>query len=406
MKRKGIKIKRNHKNLYGKRKSKGRKVAEVILLIIIVGGLIFLGYSVAPTVINFFKTQAEESQTESEPAWTPPVSSEPQTTPPQTSGTPASDPSESSVPEEQAQLVLYAPDGTLKSADTLKKYLDSVKGKCSEVIFTLKAPSGELLYKSSVKTISDISEINTGTLTLTQIADACKAANIRPCAAISTLMDNLAPRWLDNVGYHATAGWMWLDNYADRGGKPWADPMSEEARDYLSAVAAEAAKAGFESVILQNTIYPPFRAYDYGLLPSRVQANDRSDYLAQTASECAAAAKGSQTYIEIEADELIAAAATDYDASAEIWQSAAKAENCEIIIKIDSELFGSEITLSSGKTLKVQKAADKAITQLAGEIKKITGSTPISLRISGITEKDTAAVAAAESAGCDAVIVG
>ena len=128
---KGIKIKRNHKNLYRKRKSTGRKVAEVILLIVIVGGLVFLGYSVAPTVINFLDRQAVESQVESEPVWTPPVSeSTPETTPKPES----SQPPESSEPESPKESILYAPDGTLDSASTLKKYLDSVKGSCTNVV--------------------------------------------------------------------------------------------------------------------------------------------------------------------------------------------------------------------------------------------------------------------------------
>ncbi len=403
---KGIKIKRNHKNLYRKRKSTGRKVAEVILLIVIVGGLVFLGYSVAPTVINFLNRQAAESQVESEPVWTPPVSVPSESTPETTPKPESSQPPESSEPESPKESILYAPDGTLDSASTLKKYLDSVKGSCTKVVFTLKNEKGELTYKSSVKAASDINDINKGTLTLKQIADACKAANIIPAAAISTLLDSTAPHWLDNMSYYASAGWMWLDDYADRGGKPWANPMADITSEYLSSLTAEIAKAGFKDIMLQNTMYPAFRAYDYNLLPSNVRASDRSDRLAEVAAACAKSASGAQSYIEIDAADLLSAAVTDYDASAEIIQSIAKAGGCKLIVNIDASLFGQSIEISSGKKLTVDKNAAKAIKQLTAEIDKLTGENGTAVRLSGKLTDTAAAVKAAEDAGCTLVIAG
>ena len=60
MKKKGIKIKRSHRNLYKRRKSTGRKVFETILLLVIVAALVFVGYSVAPPLIKFFSDMSSD----------------------------------------------------------------------------------------------------------------------------------------------------------------------------------------------------------------------------------------------------------------------------------------------------------------------------------------------------------
>ena len=71
----GTKVKRTH-NLYKRRKSPLRKAFEVIGMIILVGGLGFLGYAAAPPVIEFFKNgmgAAETSSLEWKPDITTPA---------------------------------------------------------------------------------------------------------------------------------------------------------------------------------------------------------------------------------------------------------------------------------------------------------------------------------------------
>lgn len=405
MKKKGAKIKRNHKNLYKKRKSTGRKVFEVILLLIIVGALVFVGYSVAPTVINFFNERAEENSTPSEPVWTPPVSTAPESTPPETTAAPSTTKPAEQKPAEQG-LTLVAPDGTLNSAQTLTKYLNSVKDKCSQVVFVLKNTDGELLYKSDNKTAKSSDTVIKGTLTLKQIVDECKKAGVVPAAAFSTLLDRTTPHLIDSTSYHASEGWMWLDNYANKGGKPWVNPAADKASEYFGELTKEISDAGFKTILLQNTMFPAFRQYDYNLLPSSVKANDRADRLSSLAASLAASAKNSASYIEIDADDLISAAAATYDATAEIFSSIDKAKGCEIVIHIDTAMFGTKLDIANGKTLQVEKDMAKALPQLITEVKKLTGDKDITVRLSGDITDTAAAEKLLTDAGCKAVMLG
>ena len=52
--KKGFKVKRSRRNLYKRRKSTGRKIFEGVLFVVILGALVFVGYSVASPLIKFF----------------------------------------------------------------------------------------------------------------------------------------------------------------------------------------------------------------------------------------------------------------------------------------------------------------------------------------------------------------
>ena len=63
--------------------------------------------------------------------------------------------------------------------------------------------------------------------------------------------------------------------------------------EFTDSAIAQLAKAGFENIILQNTIFPNFQYYDYTLLSKDVQAANRSEKLAAVAASAAAKAKTS-----------------------------------------------------------------------------------------------------------------
>ena len=75
MKKKNIKIKHRKYSLYQRKKSKGRKVLTVLLMIVLIAGLCVLGYGLGKPLVEYFSNRGTESAPES--AWTPPVSTEP-----------------------------------------------------------------------------------------------------------------------------------------------------------------------------------------------------------------------------------------------------------------------------------------------------------------------------------------
>ena len=409
--KKGFKVKRSRRNLYKRRKSTGRKIFDGVLFVVILGALVFVGYSVASPLIKFFGGNGDSSSV-SEPAWTPPESL-PETsndnsqtntsgsTSDSTSGNNTSkDNTSSDTPTEVTSLfATAAPDSALKSEDALNKYLATAKESgYNTVVFTLKNTTGELLYKSSLKAVKDNTDVNKGSLTAAQIVKACKTAEVTPVAAITTLYDRKTPYLFDNAGYIITDGnWSWLDAAADNGGKPWTTPYSADAVNYYADICGELAKAGFTDIELENTIFPNFQSYDYSLLSKDLQNASRSEKLAALAASCAEKAKESKATatVEIKADALLTMSATAYDSTAEIWSAKDKMGDSRVLVTMDMSLLGTKLQTSADKTTTVEKDKVKAVNQIFALVKKAIGDKEIAV---GIT--DSSNLSAGEIKNC------
>lgn len=387
----GFKVKRTRKNLYKRRKSTGRKIFEGVLFVIILGALVFIGYSVASPLLKFFGTDNQNSSAVSEPVWVPPESSDDDTSsdgtstessPQTTTEKPQDDPTENKV--------LYAtlvPDTALQSESALKKQLTTLKDSgYNTAVFTLKNTTGELLYKSTISTVKDNTDVNKGKLTAQQIVNACNDIGLTPIAAITTLYDRKTPYLFDNAGYIISDGnWSWLDAAADNGGKPWTTPYSKDAVNYYASICAELAKAGFTDIELENTIFPNFQSYDYSLLSKDIQSADRSDKLAALAQACAEKAKteNASATVEIKADELLTMNVSTYDGTAEVWSSKDKMKACRVLVTMDISLLGKNLQTSSDKTTAVNKSAAEGVKQVFTLVKKTIGEAEISAGITG-----------------------
>lgn len=420
MRKKGIKIKRSHRNLYRRRKSTGRKIFETVLLLVIVAALVFVGYSVAPPLLKFFSERSSDNTQSSEPVWTPPesVSSDDSGTDSSSAETSAANtttkPEEEKPKEEAPVNAVTAPVTALASQNALEAYLDeAVKNGYDTVVFNLKNSNGNLLYKSSVAAVKDNTYIIKGTLTAGQIVKACKAKGIVPMAAISTLCDHIISDVIEGSGYIVPSGpWTWHDAAVKDGGRPWASPYASVTVNYLSDLSGELAKAGFDSVILQNTIFPKFGSYDYSLLPAYLQEAARSEKLAEVAASCAAKVKqsGSKTLVQIDAAQLLTINTSDYKQSAEIWLSRDKMKDCDVLITFDTSTLGKNLQLTEKTAITVDTSIDKAIAQVYAKVKTAANGYNIKVGItnsSNLSQADiTAAKAAFEKLGYTAVIIG
>lgn len=393
--KKGFKVKRSRHNLYKRRKSTGRKIFEGVLFVVILGALVFVGYSVASPLIKFFGGNGSTSSV-SEPAWTPPESVPDTSGTADTStnsGTDTSKPDnttssdESKPAEVTSAYAVLAPDTAIQSEDALNKFLATAKDSgYNTVVFNLKNTTGELLYKSTLAAVKDNTDVNKGKLTAAQIVKACKAADITPTAAITTLYDRKTPYMFDSAGYVITDGnWSWLDAAADNGGKPWTTPYSADAVNYYADICGELAKAGFVDIELENTIFPNFQSYDYSLLSKDLQNANRSEKLAALAEACSKKAIESKATatVEIKADALLTMSVTAYDGTAEIWSSKDKMADARVLVTMDTSLLGTKLQTSADKTTTVEKDITKAVTQVFTLVKKTTGDTEISVGITG-----------------------
>ncbi|MDR0197375.1 MAG: putative glycoside hydrolase [Oscillospiraceae bacterium] len=297
------------KNLYKKKKSKFKVIAEFSVMAAVVAALVFVGYTIADTVFNYEGGGGTEDVSDYNP---PPEPSESESD--SESSEQSAEPTDSAgsepkpKPSEPIGKTIYARANILASFASLSTFIEEAKSEGYEaVVVEMKDEEGKLLYKSNIPDIADDEDIVAGNLTAKQIAEGFSNAGIKPIARISTLKDKIAPEKIKDVSYRfADESYAWLDDRWENGGKPWANPFLSGTKAYISKITAELYEAGFVDIIFANVVFPNFRAYDLTILPSKV-TNEKTRYsaLADLINEVSKKSPDADVILEISVGDVI-----------------------------------------------------------------------------------------------------
>ena len=299
-KKRGRKIKHT-RSLYKRKKSASRIALSWVILFVVLGGTGFLGYSIAPPVIDFFKNFGNDDKS-SEDVWTPPeVSSS------IIDSSSASDSKNDTIIAENIKTY-ELPVQALLNEQALKTALNTAKSQgFTNVSAPLKIAGGELYFKTTNPTAVTSKAVK-GALTAADIARIIKESGLVPVAKMSILNDNLAPRADYLIGYKfEKEESMWLDDYPEKGGKPWISPFSQQAKTYITQLVNEVSAAGFSTIIASDLIFPEFSANDLGYIGAIVKDTNRYKALTSMAQLIKTEADKSKinTQIQISALEAI-----------------------------------------------------------------------------------------------------
>lgn len=343
------KIKRTRHRLYKKKKTTGRKVAETILMIVVIGGLGFLGYCVAEPLVNYFtNSSAEPEITPWEPADTTPA--EITTTPPLTEETTAP------VEEKSGTSVYLSDSALLSSASYGSALLEAKKSGASEAYLLLKDTDGYLLYSSQGSAKG--TDLIKGSVSLNEIVGRAKAEGVTPVAVINTLLDNMTPGVIEGTAYRwADDSYTWLDAAADKGGKRWVDPFKSETADYFCELIDEITSAGIKKVVLRNTIFPDFLDFDKTILDAHFfDEKARADALKKLLGLMSDTARknGAELFIEINAaDGFTGLKSAEALFAADSSVGAVCIYNSSDFSSPKLEISGTEITLPTNQADKI-----------------------------------------------------
>lgn len=301
-KNKGRKIyKTKEKNYYGK--SPVGKAFSVGLTVLLIGGIVFIGYSVAEPLINYTKKKGD-STAESEM-----IASD--TTPTDENGEPVTEEGAApQVPVSAEVYRAYALDPLdIADAQSIKAALKRVPSeeKIEYIEVPLKVSGGNIYYATNNYYATSSGVIQSYTK-LSEIVSAISAEGYKPVALISTFNDNIIPNYFRDMSYLTVDdGSQWIDNDINAGGKPWMTPFSESAVEYNTDIAEEVAQAGFERVVCYDFVFPDFRPSDVEFLGEKVVSPDR--YMALTSAANMMYDKimteGSKMMLEVNASDLL-----------------------------------------------------------------------------------------------------
>ncbi len=298
----GIKIKRRKYNLYNRKKSKGKQALALVMTIFAAAALCVLGYGLGKPIVEYFQNKDQLTSDDSS-AWTPPVSTEDTGAPGGAETLTTKETEQTTAPgEDKEENYFMLPDGAALSSEGLKSAVAAAKNKgATAVVVTLKDEDGNFLYKSGIDGIKDSGAIK-GSLNARQIFGIINSAELAPIARIGTLKDHTSYKYIDNMHFTTAGGWVWLDNFADQGGKSWLSPMLPKTVSFFEEITSELSAAGFKTILLADVMFPPFRAYDYTLVGDLSDSEQRLEALWGFIDAIKAAAEKNGAEIRLEMD--------------------------------------------------------------------------------------------------------
>lgn len=362
---KGRKIyKTKEKNYYGK--SPADKILSACLTLLLVGGIVVVGYSAAGPILNFTRKQGDDLNGDlpyiidsSDFKGGDGTASEDIFLPEETSASEPSDPSEDKdvKAEEYSAVALSIND--VMTVESLKNALAGIPADehIRYVEIPLKVSGGEVYFNSTNEEAWRSGAVKS-MIMLPEYAETIKSAGFRPAALLSTYCDNIMPASYPLAGYVTVNGNdQWIDDSYEAGGKPWLSPYSDLSVNYLSYLAGEAVEAGFDYVVCSDFTFPNFRETDLSILDERLSRKDR--YTAMTSVANSLYTKclegGAKMFVEVSASEILSG-------RGEVLQPLLLSTGT-VVLNIDIDHLSAGIT--NGKTLYEFTGTPAEITEKA-----------------------------------------
>lgn len=258
-KQKRQRVKHYRRSFYSKQQRAKKGVGLAVLVVAVLA----LAWLAAPHVLDWAThtwytvvrdrdlsapSQAASSEAASEPAPTPT---------PTPTATPAAEATlqpGTLIREGSWASVSLSALGSEDAARTAARSLREQGVDCA--LITLKDASGYIYYDSAVPSASG--SIAAATVDPAAIAAAFRAEDVTPVAWLAAFRDPIVPYTDRSIGIHYSGGdYMWLDAAnAAAGGKPWLNPYSDGAVQFVGDLIEELRGMGFEQVVLGNVQFP------------------------------------------------------------------------------------------------------------------------------------------------------
>ena len=248
---KGRKIRRRRRRIFGKTRSHiWKKVGWVALGLFVV----FSGFVVTKFLyenVDFTPSSSDSSSSTTSPA-TELTTGEPTNT--------TSPPGEIPVAPNAALRAFHIQIGQLANSGTLSAAIDgAVAAGFNAVVFDLKSDDGVVWYASSVPAATKAQSPSALSVERLEAAmSELRDAGLLPVARIFAFKDKLAPINVPGGKITVTGqpSYTWLDNSKENGGKPWLNPYSQSAHNYIIDISVELSNLGFTAILLDGVQFP------------------------------------------------------------------------------------------------------------------------------------------------------
>ncbi len=166
------------------------------------------------------------------------------------------------MPTMNSVKAFYLPTSALSNTETLKTTLQAAKkAGFTGVVFDLKDATGGVWFEATGAHVAQAKSVKDGALTkeqLTAVLTLCENEQMLAMPRLYAFLDRTAPRALTSarIHYAGDPSMGWLDNSAESGGKPWLNPYSPQAHEYLIGLGTTLRDWGFKAVIYDGVQFP------------------------------------------------------------------------------------------------------------------------------------------------------
>ena len=166
---------------------------------------------------------------------------------------------------------LTMPQTVLMDSTQWQTFLDSAKAQgYTAVAVTLKDGQGALYYNSAVPRAVSNGAVVSGAVDAAQLCQAIEAAGLTPVARMGCFVDRYG-----SIGSDATftsgGSRLWQGTPNAENAYAYLDPYTDVARTYLVQIAQEIAAAGFDTILLDDVVFPTGNVYTSAILTQFVQ---------------------------------------------------------------------------------------------------------------------------------------
>ncbi len=190
---------------------------------------------------------------------------------------------EETVPVRQETAVkgVYIQPNTFSTPEAAKEFAeDSLVKGINSVVIDLKNSDGTINYPTAVEAAQEAGAAEGANENLSEILSALRDGGLDVIGVINCFNDPLMARANNDIAVHYNnTQVIWIDNSLEKGGKPWLNPYSQEARTYLTDIIKEAASMPVDRIILSGVQFPSGYSLDLATYEGEETGDSRNQTL-------------------------------------------------------------------------------------------------------------------------------
>ena len=228
-----------------------------------------------------------------------------------------SDESTTAAPVVQQDAVkgVYIQPGQFSTSEIAKAFAqNAVSRGINSVVVDLKKADGTIVYPTAVAAAKEINAAQGAKDNFSEILTALREGGLKVIGVINCFNDPLMASEKSEMAVHYNnTDMLWLDNSREKGGKPWLNPYSQDACNYLTEIIKEAASMPVDRIILSGVQFPSGYSLDLATYEGEETGESRNQTLVSFIEQAESAAGEGKIIVSMTGDGAINGSADLYN---------------------------------------------------------------------------------------------